>query len=53
MRLRPLFSYGGDFGMFFDPRSGLRIDEARHLVKGVINGVEMFDFTGNIALLDD
>ena len=29
------------------------IDEARYHVDGIINGVEMRDFTRNIVLLDD
>ncbi|VEJ66349.1 Uncharacterised protein [Corynebacterium diphtheriae] len=42
-----------DPGIALDPCRGMRINEARHHLDGIINGVEMCDFTGDIMLLDD
>ncbi|MEL6051460.1 hypothetical protein [Corynebacterium rouxii] len=52
-RLRLLCSYSGDPGIALDPCRGMGINEVRHHLDGIINGVEMCDFTGDIMLLDD
>ncbi|VZH86194.1 hypothetical protein [Corynebacterium rouxii] len=52
-RLRSLCSYSGDPGIVLDPCRGMGINEVRHHLDGIINGVEMCDFTGDIMLLDD